>query len=248
MFRWRRTTRPGVNIWICFDNTESEPRSQTLQLQVRPRPPCVSLCLKLQVHLFCGETKKSPLSDYLTGFRVCGHTLTCVNETWKRLWVIRDTMLFEKCTHVSWTCVCKEGRNSLVVRLLIGVWHIQTYTNKKGYIHMNLRTHTRNDVRSPEKSAFLDSSHDQCGECFMHVQTHSGFGRVYNMKVCVVVSKSRLWEHILLFNSWPCGCPSCPSSKKKLIPSIYGSLPSSYTSPQVAQVCVTFRNDLNFFL
>ncbi len=32
------------------------------------------------------------------------------------------------------------------------------------------------------------------------------------MKVCLVVSKSRLWEHILLFNSWPSRCPSCPSS------------------------------------
>jgi hypothetical protein len=31
---------------------------------------------------------------------------------------------------------------------------------------MNLRAHTRNEARSPEKHAFLDSSHDQCGECF----------------------------------------------------------------------------------
>ena len=43
-------------------------------------------------------------------------------------------------------------------------------------------------------------------------QGHSGLGRTWNMKVCVVVYKSRLWEHILLFNSWPSHCPSCPSS------------------------------------
>jgi len=61
-------------------------------------------------------------------------------------------------------------------------------------------------------SAFLDSSHDQCGERFTDAEAHSGLGRACNMKVCVVVSKSRLWEHILLFNSWPSRCPSCPSS------------------------------------
>jgi hypothetical protein len=47
---------------------------------------------------------------------------------------------------------------------------------------------------------------------FHGCQGHSGIGRACNMKVCVVVSKSRLSEHILLFNSWPSRCPSCPSS------------------------------------
>ncbi len=47
---------------------------------------------------------------------------------------------------------------------------------------------------------------------FHGCQRHNGLGCACNMKVCVVVSKSRLWEHILLFNSWPSHCPSCPSS------------------------------------
>jgi hypothetical protein len=55
------------------------------------------------------------------------------------------------------------------------------------------------------------SQTDIC-ESFTDVQGHRGFGCGWNMKVCVVVSKSRLCEHILLFNSWSCRCPSCPSS------------------------------------
>ena len=46
--------------------------------------------------------------------------LSCVNETWKRLWVIRDTIFLQECAHASWTCTCNEGRNSLVVWVLIG--------------------------------------------------------------------------------------------------------------------------------
>ena len=57
--------------------------------------------------------------------------------------------------------LCVEGRNSLVDQVLIGVCDMQTYVNKKAYIRMNLRAHTRNEARSPEKSALLDSSHDQ---------------------------------------------------------------------------------------
>jgi hypothetical protein len=47
---------------------------------------------------------------------------------------------------------------------------------------------------------------------FHGCQGHSGLGRACNMKVCVGVSKLRLLEHILLLNSWPSRCPSCPSS------------------------------------
>ncbi len=89
---------------------------------------------------------------------------------------------------------------------------MQTYENKKACSHMNLRAHTRDEARSPEQSAFLDSSYGQCGERFTDAEAHSGLGRACNMKVFLVVSKSRLLEHILLFNSWPSRCPSCPSS------------------------------------
>ncbi len=47
---------------------------------------------------------------------------------------------------------------------------------------------------------------------FHGCQGHSGMGRACNMKVYVGVSKLRLLEHILLLNSWPSRCPSCPSS------------------------------------
>jgi hypothetical protein len=57
---------------------------------------------------------------------------------------------------------------------------------------MNLRGHTRNESRSPEKHAFLDSSYDQYGEHFKDAEAHNGLGRPCNIKVCVVVSKSRL--------------------------------------------------------
>jgi hypothetical protein len=84
---------------------------------------------------------------------------------------------------------------------------MQTYENKKACSHMNLRSHTRDEARSPDQSAFLDSSYGQCGECFTDAESHSGLGRECNMKVCLVVFKSRLLEHILLFNSWPSRCP-----------------------------------------
>ncbi len=61
--------------------------------------------------------------------------------------------------------MCKEGRNSIVVQVLIGVCHMPTYCeNKKACSHINLSVHTRNETRSPEKRVFLDSSHDQYGE------------------------------------------------------------------------------------
>jgi hypothetical protein len=71
----------------------------------------------------------------------------------------------------------KEGRNyTLVAQVLIGACHMQTYENKKACSHMNLRAHTRNEARSPEKRAFLDSSHDQCGERFTDAKDIAGWG------------------------------------------------------------------------
>ena len=69
-----------------------------------------------------------------------------------------------------------EGRNSLVAQVLIRACHMQTYENKKACSDMNLRVHTRNEARSPEKRAFLDSSHDQCGERFTDAKDIAGLG------------------------------------------------------------------------
>ncbi len=69
-----------------------------------------------------------------------------------------------------------EGRNSLVDQVLIRACHMQTYANKKACSHMNLRAHTRNEARSPEQSAFLDSSHDPYGERFTDAKDIAGLG------------------------------------------------------------------------
>jgi hypothetical protein len=72
--------------------------------------------------------------------------------------------------------VRKEGRNSLVDQVLIGVFHMQTCENKKACSHMNLRAHTRNEARSPEQSAFFGLVHDQCGERFTDAKDIAGLG------------------------------------------------------------------------
>ena len=53
---------------------------------------------------------------------------------------------------------------------------MQTYANKKACSHLNLRAHTRNEARSPEKRALLDSSHDPCGERFTDAKDIAGWG------------------------------------------------------------------------
>ncbi len=70
----------------------------------------------------------------------------------------------------------KEGRNSIVTQVLVGACHMQTYSNKRAFSHMNLRAHTRNEARSPEESAFLDSSYDQCGERLTDTKDIAGLG------------------------------------------------------------------------
>ncbi len=56
----------------------------------------------------------------------------------------------------------KEGRNSLIAQVLIGVCHMQTRLKKKACRNLKLRARTRNEETSMDKSAFSDSSsHDQ---------------------------------------------------------------------------------------
>jgi hypothetical protein len=70
----------------------------------------------------------------------------------------------------------KEGRNSLVAQMLICSGHVQTYENEKGCSNMKLRAHTRNEARSPEKSAFSDASHKQCDERLRLPKHKAGLG------------------------------------------------------------------------
>jgi hypothetical protein len=92
--------------------------------------------------------------------------------------------------HDSWTWVPTEGHNSLVDQVLIGSCHMQTYENKKEYSHINLRSHTRNETRSPVKNKFLDSSYDQSGDSFTDVEVHSG--------LCCLTPDLLVVVHVLL--------------------------------------------------
>jgi cap2 methyltransferase len=56
---------------------------------------------------------------------------------------------------------CRCSRECASNRTLMDV---NSDPDEKEYSHMNLRVHTRNEARSPDKRAFLDSSHDPCGE------------------------------------------------------------------------------------
>jgi hypothetical protein len=127
------------------------------------------------------------------------------------VWDIRDTILLQECAHASWTCVCKEGRNSLVTQVLLGTCHMQTWEQKGIQSYELACTHKKRSEISGE-TRFFGLVARPVRWVFHGCQGHSGLGRACNMKVCVVVSQSRLWEHILLFKSYPARCPSCPSS------------------------------------
>ncbi len=130
---------------------------------------------------------------------VCVRTRTVIylHHIWKRLWVIRDTILFQECVHTSWTYVREGGRNSLVTWVLLGSYHMKTYENKKTYSHMNFRVHTRNETRSPEKHSLLDSSYDQCDERFTDPKDIAG----------LVVDPT--WKSVLLSRNRGCENTFC---------------------------------------
>jgi hypothetical protein len=128
---------------------------------------------------------KNPLCQTICPVFVCVHTHVHMSS-----WHMKSSLGHSR-HHLpsgmytrSWTDVCKEGHDSLVDQVLIVVWHIQTYVNKKVWCHMNFCTHTRSEARSPEKPTFLDSSHDQWVEGFTNAESHNRVGRVCNMKVC----------------------------------------------------------------
>jgi hypothetical protein len=59
---------------------------------------------------------------------------------------------------------------------------------------MNWRAHTRNEARSPEKHAFLDSLHDQCGDRFTDTKDIMGLG-VHATWKSVLLSPNRGCEN-----------------------------------------------------
>ena len=127
LLRSRRVRRPGGNIILTC----------VWQHRVGPPCPCASVLFETVVQVVCGKTRKSLLSDYLTGFGSSTHTLICLNETWKRLGSFETPPSFRN--HGVYTChelVCV--RNTLVTKVLFGVCHIQTYVKKETSSHKNL--------------------------------------------------------------------------------------------------------------
>ena len=86
----------------------------------------------LLVHWTC------PRDNYLADFRTLVHMSSWDMKT--SLGHSRHHLASGMCTRVrGWTFVCKEGRNSLVVHVLIGVWHMKTCVNKEAWSHMVTR-------------------------------------------------------------------------------------------------------------
>ena len=75
------------------------------------------------------------------------------------------------------TCVRKVVTRSLPRFLLVHATCRHMRTKRHAVIWTCVRTQeTKRDQRSPEQSAFLDSSHDQCGERFTDAKDIAGLG------------------------------------------------------------------------
>ena len=158
------------------------------------------------------RTQKSSLCKAIWLVFVCAHARSYIFMTYENVSGSFETPSCFRNVHTlhELACVRKVVTRSLPRFLLVydTCRHIRT----KGHTVIWTCVRTQETKRDLRRKTFLDSSHDQWDESFTDVQEHIGLGRAWNMKVCVVVSKSRLWEHILLFNSWSSRCPSCPSS------------------------------------
>ena len=113
-----------LDIRMCCPHIKSEPRTKTFMLHARPRPLCVAQWVKLPPHWRCDDPQKAILSGYLAGFRVGARKIIYILVTWKRLWVIRDTILLQVYVHSLHQVASKEGRNSHVTQDHIGVCHM----------------------------------------------------------------------------------------------------------------------------
>ena len=163
-------------------------------------PLCVSVSSKLTVTMVVWRTQKNAWGR---GSR----RLSCVCTQENMSTCDMNTVLGHWRRHLaSWTCTffkrwCdKEGRNLITSQDLIGIFHMQTYTNKKTFRHMNLRTHTTHTVKWPDRNLLSDSSQRQWDGSFVHCEGHNGLGCVCNMKVCALGSDNLFFpEEIILW-------------------------------------------------
>lgn len=61
------------------------------------------------------STYRGPALDLL----MCPHKFICLYETWKRLWVIWDTILLQGWVHASWTCGVRNVVTRSLSRILL---------------------------------------------------------------------------------------------------------------------------------
>ena len=125
-------------------------RALTFMLHTHPDPLCVSVCVKLQSQWSCDEPKKSLGTVDLTDFLVCVRKKICSHVTWTRFWVIGNTILIHGRVFFKHWCH-KGGPNLLTSQELIGIFHIQTYANKKTRRTMDFRVYTTHTVKWPDK-------------------------------------------------------------------------------------------------
>ena len=144
-------------MWV--DNTESEPGAQSLQFQAHPTPPCASACLKLPSKLFCGDAKNRFGRAMRQAF-VCAHARSYVCMRHENVFGSFETpCCFRNVRTLHEVVRVRKVVTRSLPRSLL-VFHMQTYENKKACSHVSLRARAKNEARSPEKSASLDSSHD----------------------------------------------------------------------------------------
>ncbi len=127
ILRWRRTRRTGVNIWMCF--AESDPRTQVLQFQLRPKPTCgskvlVDRCVWNFKSTSSVVSPKKPLCQTIWLSFGCVHSRTYV-------WMTYETSLGHPsrhhfpsgmCTHVM--NLCAQGRSYWLLGRLLGVFFL----------------------------------------------------------------------------------------------------------------------------
>ncbi len=123
---------------------------------------------------------KAPLSDYLTGFS-CVYTDVHISSWHMKFSYVNVSGSFETPSYFRNLHTFHElvSVRKVVTRSFYRFLLVHTtcrHANTKVYSHMYFRVHTRNEVRSPEKHTFLDSSVDQCVVRFTDTKDLAGLG------------------------------------------------------------------------
>ena len=133
----------------------------------------------------------------------------------KYFFVLREEQFFVLChfdTCHELVCARKVVTRSLTRFLLVYVIHRNMWKKRHKVIWTCVcKQETKRDLR--RKTLFWTRHMTRTTSVSRMTKYISGL-----VVRCVVISKSRLWQHTLLFNSWPCHCPSCPPSPPSCLP------------------------------